>query len=330
MRLDMKVQERKIISVENINKKFNTHIRKGIFKRERKEIKVVKDISFDIFEGEVVGFLGPNGAGKSTTIKMLTGIITPSSGRCLINGIEPYKERVKNARNIGVVFGQRTSLWWDMSLQDNLELLKEIYDVTDEEYNLRMEYLEELLGFKKLLNKQIRTMSLGQRMLSDLVGALIYKPKILFLDEPTIGIDIILKEKLLNILKEINKKEKITIILTTHDMRDVEALCDRIVIINEGEKIFDDTMENLVDKYVNEKIIKVTLKDKVDIDKIKEINGVLSINYEDNLLSINILKDVLVEKKVIMSLYDMYNIEKLELEEEDITSVVKKIYQTKI
>ena len=167
-------------------------------------------------------------------------------------------------------------------------------------------------------------------MLSDLVGALIYKPKILFLDEPTIGIDIILKEKLLNILKEINKKEKITIILTTHDMRDVEALCDRIVIINEGEKIFDDTMENLVDKYVNEKIIKVTLKDKVDIDKIKEINGVLSINYEDNLLSINILKDVLVEKKVIMSLYDMYNIEKLELEEEDITSVVKKIYQTKI
>ena len=173
-------------------------------------------------------------------------------------------------------------------------------------------------------------MSLGQRMLSDLVGALIYKPKILFLDEPTIGIDIILKEKLLNILKEINKKEKITIILTTHDMRDVEALCDRIVIINEGEKIFDDTMENLVDKYVNEKIIKVTLKDKVDIDKIKEINGVLSINYEDNLLSVNILKDVLVEKKVIMSLYDMYNIEKLELEEEDITSVVKKIYQTKI
>lgn len=330
MRLDMKVQERKIISVENINKKFNIHIRKGIFKRERKEIKVVKDISFDIYEGEVVGFLGPNGAGKSTTIKMLTGIITPSSGRCLINGIEPYKERVKNARNIGVVFGQRTSLWWDMSLQDNLELLKEIYDVTDEEYNSRMEYLEELLGFKKLLNKQIRTMSLGQRMLSDLVGALIYKPKILFLDEPTIGIDIILKEKLLNILKEINKKEKITIILTTHDMRDVEALCDRIVIINEGEKIFDDTMENLVDKYVNEKVIKVTLKDKVDIDKIKEINGVLSINYDDNLLSVNILKDVLVEKKVIMSLYDMYNIEKLELEEEDITSVVKKIYQTKI
>ncbi len=330
MRLDMKVQERKIISVENINKKFDIHIRKGIFKREKKEIKVVKNISFDIFEGEIVGFLGPNGAGKSTTIKMLTGIITPNSGKCLINGIEPYKERVENARNIGVVFGQRTSLWWDMSLQDNLELLKEIYDVTDEEYNLRMEYLEELLGFKKLLNKQIRTMSLGQRMLSDLVGALIYKPKILFLDEPTIGIDIILKEKLLNILKEINKKEKITIILTTHDMRDVEALCDRIVIINEGEKIFDDTMENLVDKYVNEKIIKVTLKDKVDIDKIKEINGVLSINYEDNLLSVNILKDVLVEKKVIMSLYDMYNIEKLELEEEDITSVVKKIYQTKI
>ena len=330
MRLDMKVQERKIISVENLNKIFNVYIRKGIFKRERKEIKVVKDISFDIFEGEVVGFLGPNGAGKSTTIKMMTGIITPSSGRCLINGIEPYKERVKNARNIGVVFGQRTSLWWDMSLQDNLELLKEIYDVTDEEYNLRMKYLEELLGFEKLLHKQIRTMSLGQRMLSDLVGALIYKPKILFLDEPTIGIDIILKEKLLNILKEINKKEKITIILTTHDMRDVEALCDRIVIINEGEKIFDDTMENLVDKYVNEKVIKVTLKDKVEIDKIKEINGVLSINYEDNLLSINILKDVLVEKKVIMSLYDMYNIEKLELEEEDITSVVKKIYQTKI
>ena len=261
---------------------------------------------------------------EKVSLKEKEKIITPSSGRCLINGIEPYKERVKNARNIGVVFGQRTSLWWDMSLQDNLELLKEIYDVTDEEYNLRMEYLEELLGFKKLLNKQIRTMSLGQRMLSDLVGALIYKPKILFLDEPTIGIDIILKEKLLNVLKEINKKEKITIILTTHDMRDVEALCDRIVIINEGEKIFDDTMGNLVDKYVNEKIIKVSLKDKVDIDKIKEIN------YEDNLLSVNILKDVLVEKKVIMSLYDMYNIEKLELEEEDITSVVKKIYETKI
>lgn len=325
----MKVQEHNIIEVKNLEKNFTTYTRKGLFKREKKEVKVINDINFEVKEGEIVGFLGPNGAGKSTSIKIMTGILTPSKGKCLVNGIEPYFNRSLNAKNIGVVFGQRTSLWWDLSVNDNLILLKEMYELTDEEYINRFNYLNSILNFDEILHKQIRTLSLGQRMLADLVASLLHSPKILFLDEPTIGLDIILKEKLLDTLKEINKNDKITIILTTHDMRDVEALCNRIIVINQGNKIFDDDIDKLKKKYVKNRIIKAEIKDcnNIDFSLIKSIEGVEEINLIDNILNVNIINTSKIEKNVIIKLYELFNVKKLEIHEENITSIIKRIYE---
>ena len=230
----MKAQDHRIIEVNDLTKKFTTYKRIGIFKREKSEKEVVKHLSFNVKKGEIVGFLGPNGAGKSTTIKMLTGILTPTSGDCLVNGFSPIKNRKQNAYNLGVVFGQRTQLWWDLSVWDNLCLLKEIYRLTNEGFEKRYEYLNGILNLDEIKYSQIRSLSLGQRMKADIAGALLHSPKILFLDEPTIGLDVVIKDKILKSLKKINKDEGVTILLTTHDMRDVEYLCNRAIIINYG------------------------------------------------------------------------------------------------
>ncbi|WP_156299780.1 ABC transporter ATP-binding protein [Streptobacillus canis] len=327
----MKVQEPSIIKVENLCKDFTVYKRTGLFKRSKSIVRVVNSINFEIEEGEVVGFLGPNGAGKSTTIKMMTGILTPTEGKCLVNKVIPYENRVKNSMNIGAVFGQRTALWVDLSVEDNLYLLKEMYGLSDERYKERFEYLNEILSVTHILHKQVRTLSLGQRMLADLIASLLHSPKVLFLDEPTIGLDIILKEKLLNILKEINKKEKITIILTTHDMRDVEALCDRIIVINQGTKIFDDSLENLKNNYVKHRLIKARVRDieNIDINHIKN-NGIVDTYIDDNYLNIVIENNESVEKNTIIELYNNYEVVKLELEEENIDSIIKRIYEKKI
>lgn len=240
----MKVQAHNIIEVKDICKNFVTYKRKSIFKREKIVKEVVKNINFVINEGEIVGFLGPNGAGKSTTIKMLTGILTPSSGTCLVNQKDSIKHRRENSYNIGVVFGQRTQLWWDLSVWDNLCLLKEIYGLTKENFNKRYEYLNEILNLEDIKHSQVRSLSLGQRMKADLAGALLHSPKILFLDEPTIGLDVVIKDKILKTLKKINKDENVTILLTTHDMRDIEYLCERVIIINYGEIIYDNSLKN--------------------------------------------------------------------------------------
>lgn len=250
----MKAQDHRIIEVNDLTKKFTTYKRIGIFKREKSEKEVVKHLSFNVKKGEIVGFLGPNGAGKSTTIKMLTGILTPTSGDCLVNGFSPIKNRKQNAYNLGVVFGQRTQLWWDLSVWDNLCLLKEIYRLTNEGFEKRYEYLNGILNLDEIKYSQIRSLSLGQRMKADIAAALLHSPKILFLDEPTIGLDVVIKDKILKSLKKINKDEGVTILLTTHDMRDVEYLCNRAIIINYGEIIYDDSLEKLKEYYGNDKV----------------------------------------------------------------------------
>ena len=288
----MKAQDHRIIEVNDLTKKFTTYKRIGIFKREKSEKEVVKHLSFNVKKGEIVGFLGPNGAGKSTTIKMLTGILTPTSGDCLVNGFSPIKNRKQNAYNLGVVFGQRTQLWWDLSVWDNLCLLKEIYRLTNEGFEKRYEYLNGILNLDEIKYSQIRSLSLGQRMKADIAGALLHSPKILFLDEPTIGLDVVIKDKILKSLKKINKDEGVTILLTTHDMRDVEYLCNRAIIINYGEIIYDDSLEKLKEYYGNDKLIKLTLRNVGDIKNTMETmkDLVKSYSIENNILKLTIKK----------------------------------------
>lgn len=325
----MKAQDHRIIEVNDLTKKFTTYKRIGIFKREKSEKEVVKHISFNVKKGEIVGFLGPNGAGKSTTIKMLTGILTPTSGDCLVNGFSPIKNRKQNAYNLGVVFGQRTQLWWDLSVWDNLCLLKEIYRLTNEGFEKRYEYLNGILNLDEIKYSQIRSLSLGQRMKADIAGALLHSPKILFLDEPTIGLDVVIKDKILKSLKKINKDEGVTILLTTHDMRDVEYLCNRAIIINYGEIIYDDSLEKLKEYYGNDKLIKLTLRNVGDIKNTMETmkDLVKSYSIENNILKLTIKKDIQIEKKVLSKVFQAIDIDEIRFEEVNIDKIIKKIYE---
>ena len=246
-----------MIKVKNVSKEFVSAKKypglkgalKGLISREKVRKLAVDDVSFHIKRGEIVGYIGSNGAGKSTTIKMMTGILTPTRGTCLVNNVDPCVNRKKNAQNIGVVFGQRTQLWWDLPLSESFTILKEIYDVSDEDYKERMEFLNQVLELDTFFDKPVRTLSLGQRMRADLGAALLHNPKVLFLDEPTIGLDVVVKDNIRKAIKEINAKSNTTVILTTHDIGDIEELCDRIIIIDEGRKIYDGTTESLKEKY---------------------------------------------------------------------------------
>ena len=248
-----------MIEVKNISKvyKKNSSSKKGIgliWKDNKEDFYAVKDISFDVSDGEILGFVGPNGAGKSTTIKMLTGILTPTHGEIKVNGLVPYKERKRYVRDIGVVFGQRTQLWWDIPLNETFKLLKEVYMIEDKAYMDSLEYLDSVLELSRIMSQPVRSLSLGQRMKADIAASLIHNPNILFLDEPTIGLDVVVKDKIINSIKEINEARNVTIILTTHDLADIEKLCKRIVVIDKGEKVYDDGLSKLKNTYSRKNI----------------------------------------------------------------------------
>ncbi len=253
-----------MIRAEHLTKEFKTNKKypglkgtiKSLFSREKIIKRAVDDISFSIGEGEIVGYIGSNGAGKSTTIKMLTGILVPTGGKCYVQGIEPYKNRQKNAQNIGVVFGQRTQLWWDLPLIESFTVLKGIYQVSDEDYKKRMEFVNDILEVREFENSPVRTLSLGQRMRADVAAALIHNPKVLYLDEPTIGLDVVVKDKMRQAIRELNRNFHTTIILTTHDMIDIEELCNRIIIIDNGRIIFDDMLQVLQEQGELTEIVK--------------------------------------------------------------------------
>ena len=246
-----------MIYVENLRKEFKKTIKepgvlgsfKSLFHPKTEKIVAVNDISFNVPEGEILGFIGPNGAGKSTVIKMLTGILTPTSGKCTINGRNPNENRKSYVKEIGVVFGQRTQLWWDLPLRETYAVLKEIYEVPDDKYHKRMAFLNEILDLEKFITSPVRTLSLGQRMRADIAASLLHSPKVLFLDEPTIGLDVVVKDNIRNAVNYINKQEKTTVILTTHDLADIELLAKRIVMIDKGSNVFDGTISELKSKY---------------------------------------------------------------------------------
>ncbi|MEX1307667.1 MAG: ATP-binding cassette domain-containing protein [Eubacteriales bacterium] len=245
-----------VIEVKNIVKEFKVIRRekglrgsvKALFKPNRHTIKAVDDISFSIGKGEIVAYIGPNGAGKSTTVKMMSGILTPSSGEILINGQSPQKNRKRVVKDLGVVFGQRTQLNWDLRMGESFELLKRIYEIDEATYRENLSTMDEILGINALLSTPVRQLSLGQRMRGDLTAAMLHSPSVLFLDEPTIGLDVEAKNAIRRFIKDINQNRKTTIILTTHDLGDIQELCDRVIIINQGKVIEDGSLKGLIDK----------------------------------------------------------------------------------
>lgn len=242
-----------MIEVSHLRKTFRVSRRnagfaqavKALFHREYEEIHALSDVSFSIGEGEMVGYIGPNGAGKSSTIKILSGILTPDGGECVIDGRVPWKERREHVRHIGVVFGQRSQLWWDVPVIDSFELLKEIYSIPDDLYRKNLSRLTELLDLETLLRTPTRQLSLGQRMRCEIAASLLHSPKVLFLDEPTIGLDAVSKLAVRDFIKELNREEKTTVILTTHDMQDIEALASRVLLIGKGKILLDGTLQDL-------------------------------------------------------------------------------------
>lgn len=308
---------------------------KGLFSNEKVVKRAVDDISFSIQDGEIVGYIGSNGAGKSTTIKMMTGILNPTKGECLINGVDPSKNRKENAQNIGVVFGQRTQLWWDLPLSESFTILKEIYNVSDEEYKERMEFLNKVLELTEFFDRPVRTLSLGQRMRADLGAALLHNPKVLYLDEPTIGLDLVVKDNIRQAIKEINEKYGTTVILTTHDIGDIEELCSRIIIIDEGKKIYDGSLEKLKDTYGTKRKVSMEVKHAKDVGKLR-LAQKLGVSEEEvessfdeakKILTVSFDKHKLQVPQIMNAVMEVTEVQDVQIQETELAEIVKAIYR---
>lgn len=322
-----------MIEVSNLTKEFRKPVRgqgvKGmartLFSKKYETKIAVNDINFKINDGEIVGYIGSNGAGKSTTIKMMCGILTPTKGSVKIDGLEPYKDRMTVASKIGVVFGQKTQLWWDIPLVESFKVLKEIYRVSDEDYKERMDFLCKTLNIDEFLSQPVRTLSLGQRMRADLAASWLHNPRILFLDEPTIGLDVWVKEKIRKAIKTMNEKYNTTVILTTHDMQDIENLCSRIVMIEKGEIIYDGAIEDIRHTFGNIRTIALTLKDEPDISKLDDFGKLASYEWKDQKLYIKFDADDLELKNVVNYAFGDLNAQDMQISEINIEDVVKSI-----
>ncbi len=322
-----------MIKIENLTKEFKKPIReegvlgmfKTLFSRKYETKVAVDNVSFEINNGEIVGYIGSNGAGKSTSIKMICGILTPTKGKVLIDGIEPYKKRRQVAQKIGVVFGQKTQLWWDIPLIESFKVLKEIYQVTDEDYKERMEFLTEILGIKDFLNQPVRTLSLGQRMRADLAAAWLHNPEILFLDEPTIGLDVLVKEKIRDAIKMMNAKYHTTVILTTHDMKDIENLCTRVIMIEEGKIIYDGSLTEIKHKFGDLRTITITLKNEVDLNKLNTFDGFVEYQKRENNIIIKFNAENINVEKVVDYAFHTLHAQDMKISEIGVEDVVKNI-----
>ena len=323
-----------MIKVENLSKDFKINKKyagfkgaiKSFFTSEYTIKKAVDNISFEINDGEIVGYIGANGAGKSTTIKMMTGILKPTNGIVSVNGLVPYENREKNAKNIGVVFGQKTQLWWDLPISETFSLLKDIYDVSDEDFNERMSFLKEVLELDEFFLSPVRTLSLGQRMRADLAAALIHNPKVIYLDEPTIGLDVVVKERVRKAIKEINEKYNTTIILTTHDLNDIEELCSRIIIIDKGKKIYDGEINGVKEKFGYLTTVEIQIKEEINLESFNEFNEMkddceFKLNFNENKLSITEIIGRVMKK---LSVIDFA------VKETSIEDIVKKMYRNEV
>ena len=320
-----------VITVENLSKNFKVKVKekglkgslKSFVKPKYNIIKAVKNISFSVEKGEMIAFIGPNGAGKSTSIKMMTGILFPDGGKIDVLGYDPTKDRKKLAYSIGCVFGQKEQLWTHLTPYDNFKFFGAIYDIPEKQVEKKIEELRELFELDEFINTPVRNLSLGQRIRCEIVASLIHEPKILFLDEPTIGLDPVVKEKIRSLIKRMNKEYKTTVVLTSHDVSDIEKLCKRVIIVNKGQIVLDDTMDNLKYHYLNKKIIDAKMKEKVNLDSVEGINILKDKDY-------NLKLEVDLKKKSIsdaIKLLNTDNIIDINISNVPLEQIISDIYK---
>jgi ABC-2 type transport system ATP-binding protein len=311
-----------LIDVCDLERTFVRRRRTGPFRRETSELRAVHDLSFEVRPGEMVGYIGPNGAGKSTTIKMLTGILVPTSGHLRVAGLEPSRQRTELARRIGVVFGQRTTLWWDLPLRDSFQLLQKIYRVPTERFRHNLEEYVELLDLGDLLDTPVRQLSLGQRMRGDIVAALLHDPEILYLDEPTIGLDVVSKGRLREFLRTLNAERGTTLLLTTHDLQDIEALCRRVVVIDHGTVVFDGA---LADLHRHGGSTRTLVVDLVDEAPAIDVPGATTRRVEGPRQWLSFPTDASAAP-VVAAVAAAYDVADLSIQEPDIEDVIRDLY----
>ncbi|GHU37837.1 ABC transporter ATP-binding protein [Bacilli bacterium] len=330
----------KMITVTHLQKTFKKTVKqpglkggiKALFRPEIETFEAVKDLNFEIPKGEIFGFIGANGAGKSTTIKILTGILTPTSGACLINGKNPQKNRTAYVKDIGVVFGQRTQLWWDLALQETYSVLKEIYDISDSAFHKRMAFLNEVLDLNAFIKDPVRTLSLGQRMRADIAASLLHNPKVLFLDEPTIGLDVAVKDNIRKAIKQINQEEQTTILLTTHDLNDIELLCDRIFMIDRGQEIFDGSVTQLKQRFgkIHEVRFDMTRQDDVDKLNYQDLFSDLEVRKEGTQVTVQFDASKIAIPDLIKFTLAQADVNDIAVKDADIEEIIRRFFRKEI
>ncbi|MBN1178245.1 MAG: ATP-binding cassette domain-containing protein [Anaerolineae bacterium] len=322
-----------VIQTENLTKIFRVPQKdagvrgavKALFQPRYKDVTAVDGVTFSVEKGEVVGYIGLNGAGKSTTIKMLTGILVPSSGQVRVLGRDPHRERVANARQIGVVFGQRTQLWWDLALIESLNTIAKIYEMDPQRYDQLLEQFVDLLDLKDLLKVPVRNMSLGQKMRAELAATLIHEPEVVYLDEPTIGLDLIVKERMRAFIKQQNRETGTTVVLTTHDLGDIEELCQRVIIIDEGKLIYDGPLSAIKERFG--KYRQITFEMARDLDGVDLPAGAEIVTQDGRSLVLRFDRTQTTASRVAAAVMEQFNVVDFSLAEPDLSMIVKQIYQ---
>lgn len=335
-----------LLKIEGLKKHFKVLNRreglmgslKDLFSRNYRTVKAVDDISFSIEEGEIVGFLGPNGAGKSTTIKMLIGVLQPTDGILEVNGFIPFKNRKQYVKDIGIVLGQRTQLWWDLPVIESYKLLRDIYEIPEEDYQENLKIFDDLLGLSELYMKPVRSLSLGQRMLCDIAASFLHNPKIIFLDEPTIGLDVSVKNRVRKLIKELNQLKKTTIVLTSHDVGDIETLSERIVLIDKGKLLYDGAVESFNKIFGSYRTLKFT-QNQQERKELEDIQKLLSDNFEkgseelvpkkesNSWHAITIDEDKYELTNVLDFLLKKLSIKDIKMEEIEMEAIIERVYE---
>lgn len=323
-----------VIKVENLTKTFKTYKKepglkgsvKALFKREYKVLEAVKNVNFEINQGELIGFIGPNGAGKTTTLKMLSGLLYPTSGKAEVLGYTPFERKNPFLKQISLVMGQKNQLWWDLPAIETFNLNKEIYDVPTDKYNAILNELTDILEVKEVMHQQVRKMSLGQRMKCELIASLIHMPKVLFLDEPTIGLDVVMQKKVREFIKEYNRKYNATVILTSHYMDDVKEICKRVIIINKGALLFDGHIDELIRTYADYKILIPIFNSEVKKADLAEIGDVVEFNLPKAV--INVPRNKVPEKAAL--LLQKFDVDDLDINEPSLERIIRDIFEEKV
>ena len=325
-----------LIEVENLVKTYKIMQKqdglvgyfKNLIRPKYKELTAVKGINFNIEEGELVGYIGENGAGKSTTIKMLTGLLTPTSGKVIVNGIVPNEKRIENNKNIGAVFGQKTQLWWDLPVIESLRLIKQMYKLPDGEYRKNLKKFTEILELDELLDKQVKNLSLGQKMRCEIAATFIHNPKIVYLDEPTIGLDVFVKENIRKFIKDINKEKNTTVILTTHDLKDIEDVCNRIILLDKGTIIYDGEKQKFKDTHGKYIFAELVVNDKnISVSENMKTSSFEIIEETDTNIKIRFNHEKTTIMQIMNEISKYCVIEDIHMRESELEDTLKEIYK---